>query len=624
MRSLLYVLMFLACLGGVGPLRAAEPPPDPRALLARAKEASGGAAWDGKRTLYTRAEVEAGGLTGAAEVWEDLVAGRMTSTFELGPVEGTAGFDGAASWSRDGSGQVHVTDDRESAEEAANEAYLRCLGHFFPERWPAKVVYARREREGERSFEVLSVTPERGRALELWLDAESLLLDRTVDHGPTRTSTRRFSDYRPVAGVRLPFVQRSSTGQARYDQVARAVAVELDRQTAADAYRVPESKVTDFSFEDEKVATTVPFELINNHIYARIMLEGKGPFRMLVDTGGANVLTPATVKALGLETQGSFEARGSGEGTEELELTHVGEVGLGKLRLRDQLFFVLPLANLESVEGVELAGLVGFEVFQRLVVTIDYAGRRLTLTRPEAFQYRGQGVAVPFTFKDRTPQVQGKLDGIPGTFSIDTGSRASLSVHAPFAAEHRLREKYGATLEALTGWGVGGGVRGLLARAGLLELGTVGVPAPLLDLPQVQKGAFADPYLAGNVGGGVLKRFTVVFDYGRKQMILEPNDSFDKPEPYDRAGIWVNLSRDAGGRADRFTVEDVVAGGPAAAAGLAVGDAITAVNGRPAAGLSLADLRIMFRTRPVGSDIELTVERGGASRNVVLTLRDLI
>lgn len=388
--------------------------------------------------------------------------------------------------------------------------------------------------------------------------------------------------------------------------------------------RVPESKVTDFSFEDEKVATTVPFELINNHIYARLMLEGKGPFRMLVDTSGANVLTPATAKTLGLETQGSFEARSSGEGTEKLELTHVGEVGIGKLRLRDQLFFVLPLAHLESVEGVEIAGLIGFEVFQRFVVTIDYAGRRLTLTRPEAYQYRGQGVAVPFTFKDRTPQVEGKLDGLPGTFSIDTGSRASLSVHAPFAAEHRLEEKYGARIEALVGWRVGGDVRGLLARAGVLELGTVAVPAPLLDLAQVEKGALADPYLAGNVGGGVLKRFTVEFDYGRRQMILEPNDSFHKPDPYDRAGLWVNLSRDAGGRAGRFTVEDVVAGGPAAEVGIAVGDAITAVNGRPAADISLADLRSMLRTRPAGSEVKLTVERGGKAREVSLTLRDLL
>ncbi len=617
--SPLRALVLLASVATAAAL-AAEPPPDPRALLAQAKEASGGAAWDGRKTLYTKAEVEAGGLTGTAEVWEDLVGGRMTSTFELGPLRGAAGFDGTASWSRDGSGQIHVTDDRASAEEAANEAYLRCLAHLFPDRWPAEVAYLRAAQEGEGSFHVLSATPKGGRMMELWLDAKTLLLDRAIDRGPTQTRSRFFSDYRRVGGLLVPFVQRSTTGDARFDQVARAVAVELDRGLAADAFRVPEAKLTDFRFEDGKASTTLPFELVNNHIYARLMLEGKGPFRMLVDTGGANVLTPATAAALGLLPQGAFEARGAGEGTEQFQVTHLREVALGQLKLEDQLFFVLPLTDLASVEGVEIAGLVGFEVFSRLVVTIDYAGRRLTLTRPDAFQYQGKGVAVPFTFKDRTPQVEGEIDGLAGAFTIDTGSRSSLSVNAPFAAQHGLREKYGAQVETLVGWGVGGGVRGLVARAGVLKLGSVEVPGPVIDLAQVTKGAFADPYLAGNVGGGVLKRFTVTFDYLRKQMILEPNDSFAKPDPYDRAGLWVNRPPPG----DRFTVEAVVAGGPAAEAGVAVGDVIVAVGGRPVAEVSLADFRGALRSRPVGSEIRLTVRRGPASHELSLTLRELI
>ncbi len=52
------------------------------------------------------------------------------------------------------------------------------------------------------------------------------------------------------------------------------------------------------------------------------------------------------------------------------------------------------------------------------------------------------------------------------------------------------------------------------------------VPAPVIDVALVEKGAFADPYLAGNVGGGVLKRFTVTFDYGQQKLIFEPNESY--------------------------------------------------------------------------------------------------
>ena len=59
-----------------------------------------------------------------------------------------------------------------------------------------------------------------------------------------------------------------------------------------------------------------------------------------------------------------------------------------------------------------------------------------------------------------------------------------------------------------------------------------------------------------------------------------------------------------------------------AAAGLAAGDIITAVDGRRAAGLTLADLRQRFRVE--GVDIRLTLTRDGAERQVVLRTRRLI
>jgi hypothetical protein len=186
-------------------------------------------------------------------------------------------------------------------------------------------------------------------------------------------------------------------------------------------------------------------------------------------------------------------------------------------------------------------------------------------------------------------------------------------------AEHKLQEKYGARVPALTGWGVGGGVKSFPARAGTLKLGSLEVPAPAIDLFVGEEGAHADRYVAGNVGGGLLKRFTVTLDYGRQQLILVPNASFGRPEGHDRAGIWLNRDGEA------FRVEDVVAGGPAAAAGLAVGDRVTAVDGRPAAELSLSAVRERLRNEPPGTVVRLAVEsEGGEAREVTVVLRDLV
>jgi C-terminal processing protease CtpA/Prc len=125
-------------------------------------------------------------------------------------------------------------------------------------------------------------------------------------------------------------------------------------------------------------------------------------------------------------------------------------------------------------------------------------------------------------------------------------------------------------------------------------------------------------YVAGNVGAGVLKRFNITFDYARQQLIFERNANDELRDNFDRAGWWLNMSE--GG----FEVLDVVPGGPAAEAGLKVGDRILAVDGKPAAQVSLPDLRVRLRSDAPGSKVALRIGSGGTTREVTLTLRDLV
>jgi hypothetical protein len=267
---------------------------------------------------------------------------------------------------------------------------------------------------------------------------------------------------------------------------------------------------------------------------------------------------------------------------------------------------------------VPQAGLIGYEVFKRFVVKVDYEKSLLTLTLPSAFSYSGSGAVMPFKFNAHIPQVEGELDGVPGRFDIDTGSRSSLSILAPFAAAHGLQKRYGAKVEAVTGWGVGGAARGLMTRAGKLRLGGVEIDSPVVELSLQTKGAFTDPYVAGNVGAGVLKRFNIVFDYTHQQLILERNANDRVRDTFDRAGMWLNLAGSS------FEVIDVIAGGPAAAAGLKVGDHIVAIDSVACGELSLPAVRLRLRTGSVGTKVRVTLQSGDARREVVLTLKDLV
>jgi S1-C subfamily serine protease len=98
--------------------------------------------------------------------------------------------------------------------------------------------------------------------------------------------------------------------------------------------------------------------------------------------------------------------------------------------------------------------------------------------------------------------------------------------------------------------------------------------------------------------------------------------SIEGPVPdldaFDRSGLWINEADDG------FKVFDVSKGSPAEQAGLAKDDVITAVNGKPASSLKLADVRQMLRDEPPGTAVTLAVKRGDDTRNVTFTLRDLI
>ncbi len=397
---------------------------------------------------------------------------------------------------------------------------------------------------------------------------------------------------------------------------------------AAPALRADEAaeKTGDVELADGRTTASVPFRLANNHIFVQVEINGQGKFNLFFDTGGVNAITPEAAKALGLVTEGNLEATGVGEKSEEVSLTRIATVKLGGVLLRDQLFYVFPLAEMSKVEGLPVSGIVGYELLKRLVAEIDYDGGYLNFTAPADFVAPKDAIAIPFTFDSETPQIEGKIDGLPGLFTIDTGSRSTLDLNAPFVAEHDLLTKHPKAIEATTGWGVGGAARSRVTHLTKLELGTgpagtgsVAIENLVTGFSLQKKGAMAKSNLAGNIGGGLLKRFDVTFDYGRQVMYLKPNSNAKTRDAYDRAGMWLLAEPDG------LRVKDVTAGGPAAKAGLKVEDLILTLDGKKATEISLPDLRIRLANDPEGTKVGLTVRgKDGKERAVGVVLRELV
>jgi hypothetical protein len=596
---------------------------DAAALMARDQVAAGGAKrWEGVTSLQLTGTLHAGGLDGTFRTVRDFTHLRTLTEYRLGPVEGAEGYDGRQGWSRDPGGEVAVLDAPEVHRRARSQAWLETHGYWFPARLPVRYGDVTvRELEGRR-YAVVEATPKGGDTLSLWFDATTHHLARVEQKQDQDTATTLFGDWREVEGMTLPFhIVTTLTDAAGRTDPRRSTELRIERITpdvavTAAGFAVPQMPPT-ASIASPAGYTRVPFELINNHIHVDGAIDGK-PARFIVDTGGVNLLTPEAAKKFGLVAEGRLAARGVGEQTVDLALAHARDVRVGAALLAEPVFYVVDLGDLPAVEGVTVDGLVGYEMFRRFAITIDYEHHTLLLSEPVRFMPPAGAQVLHFEQAERIPIVTCTLDGLPIRASIDTGSRASLTLHSPFVREHDLVARYGANTEAVVGWGVGGPNRGRPARFGRLLLGSLAIDGIAGDLYTGDKGSFASPDLAANIGGGVLRRFTVAFDYSRKLLYLAPNAAFAAPDPFDRSGLWLM------GADDALRVADIAAGSAAAHAGLAIGDRVTVLGGEKVAAHTLAAWRARLRELPAGTRLVVEYQRAGQSGRTELVLADRI
>ena len=590
-------------------------------ILSANKTASGGNAWEGKITLSSEADYSGQGLTGTTHTIVDLKSGRSESDFKVGPASGANGFDGTNAWQKDTSGTVTLQQGGDELALAINDAYRSSEKWWLPDLGGAQIVSGGEKTELKVPYDVLTVTPKGGKAFDAWFDTKTHLLAKTVEKQGSQTVVTTYSDYRPTDGVMLPYNIVIDTGVgAKYLQT---VAVNKARFLGAQpdtTYAAPKLTVSDFSIAGGAAQTQIPIQVINNHLYGEAKVNGKGPYTFIFDTGGADIVTPAVAKSLGIKVEGTLPGTGAGEGVMEGGFAHVDQLDVGGASLKNQLFVVMPLDSLSTVEGIPMPGMVGYEVFRRFVTKVDYGAKTITLIDPKHFDPSQAGTPVKFVFNERIPEVTGTFEGLPAKFDIDTGSRSELTLTKPFAEQNGLRAKHPKGVDAVDGWGVGGPSRGYVTRGASMTLGSVEVDKVVTSMATQDKGAFSGSDYSGNVGGGILKRFVVTFDYNNQIMYLKP-----LPGPvadtgtFDRAGLWFNQSPKG------FDVVSITPGGPAEVATLAIGDVIVAVDGVPAKNIHLYELRERLRNDPPGTVVNFTVANAAGKKRIVhIVLRDLI
>ena len=569
--------------------------------------------WDGKVTLKLDYAYSGQGLTGTTSSLEDLARGAFVDSYDIAPASGANGYYGAKAWEKDTSGTVTDQAGGDVIPLAVTEAYLDQNLWWRADRGGAAIADGGKKTDGGKTYDVLTVTPKNGTAIEAWFDPATHLLYRTIEVQSTQTITTTYSDYAPFDGALIAKTQVVDDGSHNL-QTFTLTSAKFSPALPLAAYARPAANLHDFSIAGGAHETTVPFRLLNNHIYADVSVNGGQPMTFIFDTGGHSILTPGAAKTLGIGSKGNLTSGGGGEDLTTSGVTTLKSIRVGDATLTDQTASVM-IFNPPGTEGAGEQGMVGYEFFARFITRFDYGRHTITFIDKKYFDPKDAGTPVPMRLYHQFPEILGTYNGIPGRFGIDTGSRMPLELNAAFAAANGIHPPAGA-VEAQTGWGVGGPSHSAVFQGGTLTLGPVAIDHPLTMISLDRGGAGAAAAFPNNVGGGVLKRFVVTFDYDHSLMYLKPIEGpVADLDTFDRSGMWINAAPEG------LKVIDITKGGPAEAAGLKKDDIITAVDGKPATGLFLPDLRQRLREDAPGTVVTFRLKSGA---DVKVTLRALI
>ena len=254
---------------------------------------------------------------------------------------------------------------------------------------------------------------------------------------------------------------------------------------------------------DDLGTGTVPLRVDHGVIFFDVTVDGKGPFAFVLDPAAEGGITGDTLHKLGLSAGDMAQVDVS-----------VGTLHLSRLPLRVFDGDGAYLAPKHDPAAGPIAGTLGPELLARYAMRLDYTHATLSFTPLAAFQYRGDGKALPVVFHDVMPLITASADGVSGLFAYDVRAPGKLMLFHPFLEHNGFLTRYGVHPDAAHP-----SISGVLHT--LVLAGTTLQDQPA-NFAGYTTGKFAAADEAGVLGYDVLSQFVTTVDYRRKLIYFEP------------------------------------------------------------------------------------------------------
>ena len=319
--------------------------------------------------------------------------------------------------------------------------------------------------------------------------------------------------------------------------------------------------------------------------------------------------------------------------------------------------------DLSSKMGITIHGVIGYDIFSDLILRINYKSKKIRFYNPSKYKQKkcSNCEVLPLTIFQKKPYVDVtvKLNNnskkVPIKMLIDSGGSDAIWLFE-FSNKNIVTPENFFT--DFLGVGLSGTVYGKRSRISSLGLGKFSLNKPTVSFLDtlLTKEARKFNKRNGSIGAGILKRFTVWFDYPNNRLMLKKNSSFNEVFNYNMSGLeivydgkilveestrnYAELSRgtqDPNGNRNsvslienyvykfkpNFKISNVLEGSPADLAGVMKDDILIKINGNPIYNFQLHEIISIFQEKE-NKLIRLTLMRNNKKIKTEFKLKKII
>ncbi|HEY4327014.1 MAG TPA: PDZ domain-containing protein [Mucilaginibacter sp.] len=379
-----------------------------------------------------------------------------------------------------------------------------------------------------------------------------------------------------------------------------------------------------FDITGHQKKVTIPFRFVRNLVIVKLKIDDKGPYNFIMDTGaGIMVITdPALVDSVYVFKDRSVSLTGLGDGADDdAYVTSLLKIDIPGLTSNNVQAAILKKDNsgLSNLAGMPIHGLLGYNFFSHLMVKVNFGDSTLTVYRPGNSNAFKKWEKIPITIENHKPYLQAKIYLPDGSVKenkliVDLGAGHPLSLENVWD----IKEMSGKCIPANLGTGFNGPINGFISRINEIDIGKYNIKNLISCFPEADSSKnMLTAKRDGNLGIGLLERFTVVFDYVGNALYLKPGHHFNEPFEHDMSGLEYYAS---GKGFKHIIISRVEPGSAGDQIGLKENDEIVSINSKPVTDMSIEQLDDIFKSKNDRS-LLLGIYHENKLDKVILTLK---